>query len=119
MTAFFLLCTDLAPQILHLDIAPSNILLSPEGHALLIDFHISKKVQDVWVFDARAGRQAFLALARLDGMTPMLSGLWATWVCKKGWIWMTYMSHTMYILPLTRVYTPHYTVAYADPSCHP
>jgi hypothetical protein len=31
-----------------------------------------------------------------------------TWVCQGGWIRMTYMSHTMYIYPLTRVHTPRY-----------
>lgn len=73
-------CCPLA-QVLHLDIAPSNIVLSPEGRCLLLDFHLAQlDMHDAE--DDGFGQVPFKSLSRLRGglATPSGERCWPSWV---------------------------------------
>jgi hypothetical protein len=59
-------------QVLHLDVAPSNIILGPDGRGLLVDFHLAQHGTEVK--GAGSGRLAFMSVSRLGEGRATLSG---------------------------------------------
>lgn len=75
----------LVAKVLHLDIAPSNILMSPEGRCLLVDFHLAQmNVYDA--DDEGSGRIGFKSISRLRRGKATLSGEThhRCWACRKN-----------------------------------
>jgi serine/threonine protein kinase len=75
--AFHSLTVDVTSdrQVIHLDLAPSNIVMDPDLNGLVIDFHVSKKLEQISAADTCLGRLQYLSLSRLDGRRPNISGV--------------------------------------------
>lgn len=48
-------------QVVHGDIKPQNVLIDQDGHAKLVDFGTSRRLEDVWVWTRGHGTEAYMA----------------------------------------------------------
>lgn len=61
-------------QVLHLDVAPSNIIVDKDGKGVLVDFHMAKHGVNGQVVMGHVTRRCFMSLSRLTGGPATLSG---------------------------------------------